>query len=325
MNDLTSYTAANTLPAKLLQAADLVRRIKGGFIPPVHVQLNPTNRCNLNCDFCSCSERDKNLELDPDRLTVAMEKFMDLGCKSVTITGGGEPLLYPYINSLIPWLAEDMGIKVGLVTNGTQFLKLNDDVYRHLTWCRISSSDDREPDWQSIKWAVDVGSDVDWAFSHVVTRKPRWDYIEDLVRFANFHKAFTHVRLVGDILDINQAAHKVHEAKIKLNRYSIDDSKVIYQSRAEYVHGRRDCRISLLKPVVGADGGIYPCCGVQYAQNTPGRDYVSSMRMGWLEDIGYIWEKQTYFCGLDCVRCYYDNYNGALELMSLPLNHERFV
>ena len=320
--DTLSYTAASTLPGKLLQNAELVSDVRCGYIPPVHVQLNPTNRCNLKCGFCSCSERDKQAELAFDQLLVAMATFKDLGCKSVTITGGGEPLLHPNINTLLSTLNLDLGIKVGLVTNGTQFKHLAN--YLDITWCRISSSDDREPEWAGILNAVQAGPGVDWAFSHVLTRTPDWPRLGRLVAFANRYN-FTHVRIVGDLLDIDEAAIVVKAAKEQLLLDGIDDSRVIYQDRAEYAHGRKHCGISLLKPVVGADGGIYPCCGVQYAQDPPGRDLVEGMRMGTLEDIDRIWKEQAAFDGSVCSRCYYDDYNSALDLLAAPLCHAEFV
>jgi hypothetical protein len=76
---------------------------------------------------------------------------------------------------------------------------------------------------------------------------------------------------------------------------------------------------------VGADGGIYPCCGVQYAQDPPGRDLISGMLMGGITDINRIWENQRHFDGAVCARCYYDNYNAALSLLSTDLSHEEFV
>lgn len=322
MSDPKSYTAASTLPAKLLQDAELIQRIRAGYIPPVHVQINPTNRCNLNCDFCSCSERDKKLEISVGKMMVACLVFKKLGCKSATITGGGEPLLYPAINNLIRALNRYLNIKVGLVTNGTQFAKL--EAYNDITWCRISSSDDREPDWGGIKRAVQNAPEIDWAFSHVVTRNPNFKIIGPLVDFAN-QQGFTHVRLVADLLDIEATAPKMADVKHFLSVQGINDSKVIYQDRADYVRGRKRCLISLLKPVIGADGGIYPCCGVQYAQVEPGRDYVEEMRMGFVNEMEDIWKNQGYFDGSKCARCYYDPYNVALELISTPLTHKEFL
>jgi organic radical activating enzyme len=319
---LRSYIAASTLPVKLLQNIDIIRSIRSEIIPPVHIQLNPTNRCNLNCGFCSCSERDRKAELSLEQIIDVMTKFKSLGCRSVTITGGGEPLLHSHINSILSSLNIDLKIKIGLVTNGTQFKHLSN--YLDITWCRISSSDDREPDWDGITKAVEQGPQIDWAFSHVLTSDPDWSRLCRLVRFANKHN-FTHVRIVGDLLDIELSATQVRQARNHLYVQGIEDSKVIYQDRAEYVKGRNKCGISLLKPVVGADGGIYPCCGVQYAQDPPGRDLIKSMRMGSLEDIDKIWKIQQSFDGSVCSRCYYDNYNSALDLLSTPLCHEEFI
>jgi organic radical activating enzyme len=317
-----SFTAASTLPAKLLQNLWVGTQVREGYIPPIHVQLNPTNRCNLKCGFCSCSGRDKKAELPLQAILEAMSRFASWGCRSVTITGGGEPLLHPDINALIRLLTIVWRIAVGLVTNGTQFHLLN--TAADLTWCRISSSDDREPDWPGILNAIGEAPRVDWAFSHVLTRKPDWERLCRLVSFANEHN-FTHVRIVGDLLDIKEAASCVREAKDFLKGQGIDDRLVIYQDRAEYVAGRKKCGISLLKPVLGADGGIYPCCGVQYAQDPPGRDLVASMRMGEWEDIDRIWSAQRAFDGSVCTRCYYDPYNVALDLMATPLCHAEFI
>jgi len=318
---MRSYTAASTLPVKLLQNAFVINRIRAGYIPPQHVQLNPTNRCNLKCDFCSCSERDKKTEFDLEKLLLVMAQFKKLGCQAVTITGGGEPLLYPDINVLLKTL-KDLQIQSGLVTNGTQFDKLVN--YKDIVWCRISSSDDREPVWEGIEDAVRKGPNIDWAFSHVLTSTPDWSRLCRLVSFANKNN-FTHIRIVADLLDIDLASAQVKQARSHLYVQGVDDSKVIYQDRAEFVKGRKKCGISLLKPVVGADGGIYPCCGVQYAQDPPGRDMVESMRMGTLDDIDRIWKEQIAFDGSICSRCYYDDYNSALDLLTMPLSHKEFI
>ena len=321
-----SFTSASALPIKLLQNTVLVGSLHRGVVPPVHVQLNPTNRCNLKCSFCSCSDRDRGLQLELNGIVDTMEKFKKLGCMAVTITGGGEPLLHPEINVLLSILNREMGIKVGLVTNGTQFKNLSS--IHDITWCRISSSDDREPHWEDITKTIQLAFWVDWAFSYVLTRNPDWDRLSRLVAFANNHD-FTHVRIVSDILD-DGMTRLMAEARKRLsnpnNHFTRgSDNKVIYQDRTDYVPGRNRCGISLLKPVIGADGKIYPCCGVQYAQDPPGRDLVESMCMGGIQDIDRIWRDQSAFDGSVCSRCYYDDYNSTLELLSTPLCHAEFI
>jgi len=56
MNKKDSYTAADAFPIKVLKNSIL----QNGKIKPFHIQLYPTNVCNLNCSFCSCANRNRN-------------------------------------------------------------------------------------------------------------------------------------------------------------------------------------------------------------------------------------------------------------------------
>jgi organic radical activating enzyme len=325
-NRIASYTAASVFPAKILVNQELMREItEEKKIPPIHVQLNPTNRCNMNCPFCSCSARDKRLELSYDEIIDIMIKTRRAGCKSVTITGGGEPLMHPRIFDIIREI-KDMGMEIGLVTNGLLLGEVPMETFSRMTWIRISSGDHRsfrDRYQQSIKNAVERGRNVDWSFSHVVARKPNYETIGGIIRFAN-ENAFTHVRLVSDLLDL-EASRDMESIRHKLRQKGIDDKLVIYQGRKSYTHGSPKCLISLLKPVVGADGYLYPCCGTQYALETPGRDYEKTMRMGPARDIDKLYEMQKCFDGSVCVRCYYSDYNKALEILLSDIKHKVFV
>lgn len=315
---MSSYTAAGALPVKLIQDTVSMGYIKDGYIPPLHVQLIPTNHCNLKCNFCSCSSRQREQELTHQQAMGAMAEMHKFGCKSVTITGGGEPLMHRKINDIIEFISQTLKIKVGLVTNGTLFDRLK--VYKDATWIRISASDEREPNWSNIDHGVKNGPDVDWAFSYVVTQHPRYDRMQKVVDYANDHK-FTHVRLVSDLLDVETASRNIEKARSVLK----NDGLVIYQNRAAYTRGRKDCSISLLKPLIGADGGIYPCCGVQYADDPPGKDLCDWHRMGYIEDIQAIWGEQEQYNGARCVKCYYDDYNELIAQARCELNHREFV
>ena len=306
------------MPVKMIQDDKLLSYIRDGFIPPVHVQLTPTNVCNLKCSFCSCGSRDQSTEMGLGQLTNIMAKLASYGCKSVTITGGGEPLMHPKINDLVYFLHDELKLKLGLVTNGTRFERFNQ--YDGLTWCRISGSDEREPDWDGIESGVNQGNRVDWAFSYVVTKKPNWERIQRIVDFANSFK-FTHVRLVRDLLDVKAVSKHMTAAKKKLT----NDGLVIYQDRISSVKGQKQCFISLLKPVIGADGGIYPCCGIQYAYNPPSKDLAKEHRMGMAVEISQIWENQRHYDGSKCQTCYYDDYNSLISIVKSDIKHKEFI
>lgn len=321
-----SYAAASVIPAKVIMHEGVREKIKvEGKVMPVHLQLNPTNRCNLNCDFCSCSDREKNLELSYDDVEEIMRKSCDCGCGAVTITGGGEPLMHDRIREIVSMI-DSLGIEIGLVTNGLLLDRFSNEFFSKLVWCRISSGDDRYLDKgyvATLEDAVDRGRNVDWAFSHVISRNPNYDTIADVIEFANKHD-FTHVRLVSDLLDLDNVP-SMNLIREEMVSRGVNDERVNYQGRKEYIKGSNNCYISLLKPVVGADGYLYPCCGVQYSLEKPSRDYEKTMRMGLAKDINKLYEQQKFFDGSVCSKCYYGDYNSMLEILLSEIKHKKFV
>lgn len=321
-----SFQAADVFPAKLLhkRVLDL-----DGKIIPIHVQLSITNKCTLNCPFCSCSNRDKKLELSYEDIVEIMTKAKKVGCESVTITGGGEPTCHPRFNDIIRKIRQ-LGIKIGLVTNGTLIDTVPEETWSRITWCRISSGDHRvwDKDYEAkLDKATSNGPNVDWAFSHVITAAPNYELLKKLLTYAK-KNLFTHVRLVGDILDTEHTP-VMSILKEHLAEMNVDFNFIIYQGRKEPTCGTKDCLISLLKPVVGTNGMLYPCCGTQYAQELPSRDFGTPgkdiMCLGPAKDIDKIFAKQKNFDGSVCKKCYYSDYNKALKIIKSKLTHVEFV
>lgn len=322
----TSYTSASgEFPVKVFLHEKLVRSIvQNGFIMPIHVQINPTNKCNMDCDWCSCSERDRDLCLSYEEIMEMMVVCMSFGCEGVTITGGGEPLLHPDIERIVSEL-NVARIAMGLVTNGWTVNKLQDSEWDKITWARVSLGDGRKKEIESSKYwdrlARVSDRKVDLSFSYVLTSEPDYDLIGQMIRFANAHD-ITHVRLVTDILQ-RGSVKTLFDVKEWLRGKGIDDRLVIYQDRTVWTKGQKNCYISLLKPVIGADGKVYPCCGAQYRDMIPARNY--SGCMGGLKDIREIVGDQRMFDGSRCEVCYYSNYNSLLGKMLLDIDHKEFV
>ena len=133
-----SYTSASqNIPIKLFLNDEVLKSLKRRDLKPISVNLNLTNKCNLDCIFCSCGDRDISAELDFYDIVGFMDKFDSI--KSVILTGGGEPLLYSNLDKLLIFLKE-RDIRVGLVTNGfflnDYIIKINECV----DWVRISLS-----------------------------------------------------------------------------------------------------------------------------------------------------------------------------------------
>ena len=73
--------------------------------------------------------------------------------------------------------------------------------------------------------------------------------------------------------------------------------------------------------MIGADGLVYPCCGIQYARKGIKRDLNSSMG----DDLNKIMKEQLNFDGSYCDICYYDKYNQLLGQLIDPIEHVEWV
>ncbi len=87
---------------------------------PLQVDLNLTNKCNLNCDYCyaSANERIKSSEeLRKGEFFSLFKEFSEMGVLKVSFSGG-EPLLRKDIKEII-LLSKDFPFATILLTNGT--------------------------------------------------------------------------------------------------------------------------------------------------------------------------------------------------------------
>ena len=127
---------------------------------PVSVELTLTNRCNLNC--CYCSDKDlRNREgiYQELELNEAKRLFSDLkegGTKGIVIEGGGEPTLHRDFDAIVQF-AKKIGLSVGLITNGTQVIDKN--VLKEFQWIRVSLDASNSREYKNIK-GVDAFENV---------------------------------------------------------------------------------------------------------------------------------------------------------------------
>ena len=317
-------SASSLLPIKILLDTQNICDIKNKEIKPVHLQFMPTNKCNLKCSWYSCADRNKKSELDIKEIKKIIEMFAGLGTKSVTISGGGEPCLHPNINEII-YCFYDCGIEIGLVTNGYLINNIKKEQLRKLVWCRISCGnhyDNIENYLKAIRVACFNAPSVDWAFSYVMSSHSDFNNLDLIVNMANAID-FTHVRIVPDLYNVDRT--NVEYSQMFLKRAGIDDSLVIYQDRDNYTCGRKKCLISLIKPVITAEGRIQPCCAVQYLKFLDKRSFGEETDMGSWSDFVDIFKEQRYFNGEKCDKCYYDNYNYLLDSLQSDVKHINFI
>jgi organic radical activating enzyme len=307
-----SYTSASgAFPVKL------VRSTAAMHLNPVHIQWIPTNRCNLRCEFCSCRNRDRQHEMPLNEAIATMSRFVDLGTRAITISGGGEPLCHPDIVAMIRAF-HAMGLKIGMVTNGILLSRVPIEVLAMLTWCRISHADCRTFDASYVA-TLDraIQAPIDWAFSYVLGRQPNLTQIHCVVDYANARR-FTHVRIAMDHMENGDIDFRPIQREL-----AGDDLRVIYQPNVH--HRSTQCLLGYVKPSVAADFRMYLCCGVQYAINDQQGDFPVSLCMGHVQDLERIYDNERLPFKVSCDRCYYRHYNEALQAIQSEVKHPEFV
>lgn len=110
-----------------------------GTCPPITMELDLTNRCNLNCPHCAgfAGGRDHS-EWDMKELRDIIHQLSEFGVRAITLTGGGEPLVHPHFETVVDTIFA-YGMEVSVITNGTLVTRnIADIIKEKCTWCRIS-------------------------------------------------------------------------------------------------------------------------------------------------------------------------------------------
>ncbi len=89
---------------------------------PLHVYIEPTNKCNLSCSHCPVS-RDKSSGgcMDYQMYKDLIHQISEMGVEWVYLFHCGEPMLHPDIAMMVEY-ARSFDLKVRMHTNGTHDL-----------------------------------------------------------------------------------------------------------------------------------------------------------------------------------------------------------
>jgi MoaA/NifB/PqqE/SkfB family radical SAM enzyme len=242
---------------KILFYLDEIKRLKQGkFVPPITCEIDPSNRCPLNCNFCmfAGSNEESKEDLPWNLYTSAVTQLKSMQCRSITFTGGGEPTGHPYYNKMAEF-AFAMQFQVGLVTNG---------VFLH----RVS----RKKDYKFIRVSINAGTPEDY---EKVTGTRVFETVVNRTQEAVNEGAFVGWSFVvcpdnvGSIKEAQKLAAMIGVKYIQFkpawingkpfNDYEVDGRNVI-DTRRYVAHDRLPCIIAHLIGIIGADGHLYYCC-----------------------------------------------------------------
>lgn len=297
--------------SKLLHNLDRLQEIQNGKFRPISIQLAPTDKCNLDCIFCSVKKREGN-QLSFECACNTITELTQLGAKTLEITGGGDPTLYPFINELIEF-GMNLGLKVGLITNG---LLLNKKVscllLEKLTWIRISLNFldyDKELNLKIPKGPV-IG------FSYVWNELSNLNKIQRLLEYKERYNA-QYIRIVPDCRNVKF----IEKYRIEIQPKIQDklDSGFFFQEK-DYTPPKR-CWIGYLKPFINSDGYLYHCSANPLIE----LKFNPKFRMGKIENIKNIWDNVKPFSTKYCGECFFKEHNELIEDIIYKIEHKDFI
>lgn len=116
---------------------------------PISVEMHLTDKCNLNCEWCT----DKELRNNKATLELELIKklFCEFGCHGtgVTLEGGGEPTLHPHFREVVE-AGRAFNVDIGLISNGTVDIS---EYIDGLKWVRISLDSSTKDEYKREKGA----------------------------------------------------------------------------------------------------------------------------------------------------------------------------
>ena len=263
------------------------------ILAPIHIRIKPTNVCFHNCRYCAY--RVGNLQLGKDMLErdfIPKEKMMEIlddmvemGVRSVTFSGGGDPFYYPHLLGALKRLAK-MPVKFASLTNGAGLEGALAEIFAHHgSWLRIS---------------IDGWDDESYSFYRTVAKG---EFTKVMSNMKNFKKLKGRCLLgVSIIVDKTNALH-IYEFIKQIKDVGVDSTKVspciisndgkennlyhqpifeqvreqIRRAQSDFVDDafqihdtyhelegkfKKDytwCPYLQILPVIGADLNIYPC------------------------------------------------------------------
>lgn len=341
---------------KILNYIDRIQDLSNGKdIWPIMAEIDLTDACNHNCNFCIYSTtRVKNAFLTMDDIRKVIPQLKQIGVKSIVIKGGGEPTISPIFSEALHFIKEQ-DLKIGLITNGSNINGQNlDAIISCCDWMRISldaaskkvheaiHSPTNSKFWGfnniifNIKKIIDVREkrniNITIGINYVVCYQNYMD-IDKAVKLSKALKVdyicFRHEMCTSEYDEIMM--RKIREKFINIEKESDENCMVVtrYQETGFYCKRTWEkCIAPSLITIIQANGDIVACCDARGIKSF----VFGNIRSNNFEDIWKSDKRQSMnsnyispICEKICTdryRCY----NNAIDyLRGIPQKHAEFL
>jgi MoaA/NifB/PqqE/SkfB family radical SAM enzyme len=292
-----------------------IRRLKkwmnGEQAPPMTLELNPTNRCNLKCLSCWLREfKAETEELSDERLLNIIEEAFELGIKEVRIPGSGEPLMRKNLMSVMKKI-KDYKMNGLLITNGTLLTKSHVKELIEMGWdCitfSIDSADEKTHDYLrgvkgSFRKTLNALKELKKAKEKLKKEKP-------LIRFNTVLSNKNY----SSISKIFELGHKYNCKDIQIQPITIwgDEGQKLRLNDQQIKESHQELQKAQKKSEkYGIISNIHNLLGTEYIKNTNNMDKMIKKRV----------DKNTPALSLPCFEPWYNLIilpNGAVSHCSI--------
>lgn len=296
-------------------------------ISPIYVRIKPLNACNHHCFWCVYhsdltfmhGKMNAKDMLPSEKFHETLESIKDLGVKCVTYSGGGEPLLYPKIETFLQKTL-DLGLDLSIITHGQFLVGAKADILSQSSWVRVSmdyfdgpsikkSRGVKEEVFSTViknlkEFAAKKNSSCDLSINYIITQENYLNLMDitkalvdtgvNNIRFSpmwcdNFHEYHNNIKTT--VFNSLEECQKLETETFKVysSYRQVEDKNI---SNRLYPK----CYINQVVPVVGADQKIYVCHNQAYSENSA----VGSIKDKSFKDVWLSEETQKFFDAFNC-------------------------
>ena len=324
--------AFSTWGDKLLQHTDVLANIQNErHFRPITVQLAPTEFCDSDCPFCSVQNRPTNKKIAWENIEKGLREFKKLGAKSVEITGGGNPLMYRDGTKKVAdvvRLANELGYKIGVITNSENLPRHLADVSSMIQWVRVSLiklEEGKNPE----DYRFD-GFDGKLAFSYITHAGTTAESFRKMGKLASLWPDLKFVRIAADCLTEDSLTIKEKWGSV-LEEVDPTGKFFIKEIGANFHAHEGGCWMGMLRPYWVHDG-VYICTSHVLKH----RVYHPTWKLCGQGEIEETWNRMNrrFAEGLppydidikgECWHCYYANNNRILDAVINELPDKDFA
>lgn len=345
---------------KIFAHAEALNKIgKDERVAPIYIRMKPTNYCNHNCYYCSYADsalglRDsvnKQDQIPWDKMQEIIDDIGDMGVKAVTFSGGGEPLVYPYIVQAMKGVL-DKNIDLSIITNGQLLKDEKAEILTRAKWVRVSFDSANAETYARTRsipekafdetcgniehFAKIKGEDCELGINFVINHENADQVLEmaKLTKQLGVNHIKFAARVTKDLFEYHapfkesviEQLHKAEELNGDgfrvINKYEGDfDSALVFSRKYE------KCYINRIFCVIAADSRVYFCHDKAYVAS----GVVGDLSNQSFKDLWFSPEVIKRYRDFDPCKecnhhCVYDDRNELLNtFFSLDRKHINFI